>query len=123
MVQKANLRNLSRPPLYEMVAEEVRRFIVDSKLQPGDKLPSERELCERLDVGRTSLREALRFLQMIGLIETRVGRGVYVQEIDVETYLNQTVKPVLDVSSELDCSLAFAFRGLGFSLGWGKTSF
>ncbi|KPL61050.1 hypothetical protein AM506_04060 [Rossellomorea vietnamensis] len=49
-------------------------------LKPGDKIPSERELSERLNVGRSSVREALRALELLGLIETRRGEGTFLRD-------------------------------------------
>ncbi|MGM0752474.1 MAG: FadR/GntR family transcriptional regulator [Bacillota bacterium] len=49
-------------------------------LQPGDKIPSERELSERLNVGRSSVREALRALELLGLIETKRGEGTFLRD-------------------------------------------
>ena len=49
-------------------------------LLPGDKIPSERELSERLNVGRSSVREALRALELLGLIETRRGEGTFIKD-------------------------------------------
>ncbi|GAA3320588.1 hypothetical protein GCM10020331_032190 [Ectobacillus funiculus] len=48
-------------------------------LKAGDRLPSERELSARLNVGRSSVREALRALELVGLIETRRGEGTFVK--------------------------------------------
>ena len=47
-------------------------------LVAGDRLPSERELSSRLNVGRSSVREALRALELVGLIETRGGEGTFI---------------------------------------------
>ena len=44
----------------------------------GEKIPAERELCQKLGVGRASLREALKALEIMGMIETRLGDGTYV---------------------------------------------
>ncbi|WP_428912643.1 FadR/GntR family transcriptional regulator [Niallia sp. Krafla_26] len=55
-------------------------MIEDNGLTPGDRLPSERELSERLHVGRSSVREALRALELLGLIETRRGEGTYIRD-------------------------------------------
>lgn len=49
-------------------------------LKSGDKIPSERELSERLNVGRSSVREALRALELLGLIETRRGEGTFIRD-------------------------------------------
>lgn len=48
-------------------------------MRPGDKLPSERELSEQLGAGRSSVREALRALELLGLIETRRGEGTFLK--------------------------------------------
>ncbi|MGV3464725.1 MAG: FadR/GntR family transcriptional regulator [Heyndrickxia sp.] len=55
-------------------------MITEDQLLPGDRLPSERELSERLHVGRSSVREALRALELLGLIETRRGEGTYLRD-------------------------------------------
>lgn len=57
--------------------EEIRQFIQIKGLKPGDKLPSERDLSETLRAGRSSVREALRALELIGIIETRKGEGTF----------------------------------------------
>lgn len=49
-------------------------------LKSGDKIPSERELSERLNFGRSSVREALRALELLGLIETRRGEGTFIRD-------------------------------------------
>lgn len=61
--------------------KHIHRLVVEDGLVPGDKLPSERELAERLGVGRSSVREALRALEFLGLIETRRGEGTYLCEV------------------------------------------
>lgn len=55
--------------------QQLRQLIKIEKIQAGEKLPSERVLSERLGVGRSSVREALRSLELLGLIETRHGEG------------------------------------------------
>ncbi|MGY0693088.1 FadR/GntR family transcriptional regulator [Virgibacillus sp. FSP13] len=63
--------------VYQGVLQEIRKFIDINDLEPGDKLPSERELAETLQAGRSSVREALRAMELLGLIETRHGEGTY----------------------------------------------
>ena len=60
--------------------ESLRNIIETEGLQPGDKIPSERELSERLVVGRSSVREALRALELLGLLETRRGEGTFIKD-------------------------------------------
>ncbi|WP_026690647.1 FadR/GntR family transcriptional regulator [Alteribacter aurantiacus] len=65
--------------VYLNILKELDRIIHTDNLLPGDKLPSERELAERLEVGRSSVREALRALELLDLIETRKGEGTFIQ--------------------------------------------
>nr|MBF0682641.1 FadR family transcriptional regulator [Pseudomonas sp.] len=55
------------------VEDQIRRLLVAGELKPGDKLPSERDLAAQLGVGRNALREALRSLEMAGVVELRKG--------------------------------------------------
>jgi GntR family transcriptional repressor for pyruvate dehydrogenase complex len=71
------LKPIARSPLYEVVAERLREHIDAQRLQPGDRLQSERELAEQLGVSRTSVRQALTALRVVGLVEVKHGDGVY----------------------------------------------
>jgi GntR family transcriptional regulator, transcriptional repressor for pyruvate dehydrogenase complex len=64
--------------LYQQVADQIRSVIEASRFAPGTRLPSERELALQLGVSRPSLREALIALEIEGIVETRMGSGVYV---------------------------------------------
>lgn len=59
------------------IVQELKNIIDQNQIQPGDKLPSERVLTEQLQVGRSSVREALRSLELLGLIETKHGGGTF----------------------------------------------
>ena len=84
-------------------------------LKAGDKIPSERELCERLSVGRSSVREALRALELLGLIETRRGEGTFIRDFKghqlvqlLATFILQDEKAKRDIIEtkylvEMDC--------------------
>jgi GntR family transcriptional repressor for pyruvate dehydrogenase complex len=73
------LQRIERSPLYEVVAERLRDFIESENLKPGDRLLPERELAERLGVSRTSVRQALTAMRVMGLIDIRPGAGAYLQ--------------------------------------------
>ncbi|HWF74879.1 MAG TPA: FCD domain-containing protein [Solirubrobacteraceae bacterium] len=66
-----------REPVYATVQAKLREFVRQSKLEPGDRLPTERELAQQLAVSRTSLRQALTALRVEGLIDVRHGDGIY----------------------------------------------
>ncbi|MFC0557917.1 FadR/GntR family transcriptional regulator [Halalkalibacter alkalisediminis] len=68
-----------QPKVYIEVIKQINNIINEDQLRSGDKLPSERELSDRLDVGRSSVREALRALELLDLIETRRGEGTYMK--------------------------------------------
>ncbi len=69
----------SSTPLYMQLAELLRGRITSGALKPGDKLPSESELVERLEIGRLTVREALALLVNEGLLEKKHGKGTYVR--------------------------------------------
>jgi GntR family transcriptional repressor for pyruvate dehydrogenase complex len=73
-----DLPSLPRGRVSERVVEEIRSYIAQNGLRPGHKLPPERVFIDRLNVGRSSLREALRVLTTLGVIEVRHGDGMYV---------------------------------------------
>lgn len=66
--------------VYEQVVEQIKNMIIDGTLKKGDKLPTERELSEQLQVSRASIREAIKSLEVIGLLEARQGAGNYIKE-------------------------------------------
>jgi len=64
--------------LYVRVARRISKLIESGNVKPGDKLPSERDLADMLNVSRPSIREALIALEVSGVIEVRIGSGIYV---------------------------------------------
>lgn len=73
-----------KPRAFEEICERIRKQLANGKLKPGDKLPAERELAEQLKVSRAALREALRSLEIAGVIALRKGvkGGAFVQSGD-----------------------------------------
>jgi GntR family transcriptional repressor for pyruvate dehydrogenase complex len=84
---KSDFELIRRNKVYEEVAKQIERLIL-KKLKPGDKLPSERELAETLRVSRSSIRDAIRGLELMGLVEPRQGAGTIVRETSVEALVN-----------------------------------
>lgn len=66
--------------VYEQVIEQIKEMVSNGTLKRGDKLPSERELSVQLGVSRASIREALRALEVIGLLDCRQGEGNFIKE-------------------------------------------
>ena len=62
------------------IVGELKTIIKVEGIKTGGKLPSERELAERLQAGRSTVREALRSLELLGLIETRRGEGTFLAD-------------------------------------------
>lgn len=87
---------LARRRLHEDVAEQLRDAILDGRFTPGQRLPPERELATEFQVNRTSVREAIKVLEGLGLVVVRQGDGA-------------TVQPLVDAS--LDVLGAMIFHG------------
>ncbi len=78
---KTEFEAVRKTRVCEEVAGQIERLIADGRLKPGDRLPPERELVEMFDVSRSSVREAIRTLQLMGLVEPRQGDGTVVCDL------------------------------------------
>ncbi len=85
------LEPIKRSRLYESAVDQIRSLILANNYKPGDRLPSERELGEQLSIGRPSVREALRILGTMGLIEIRAGNGTYVRDVNLLPYIDSLI--------------------------------
>ena len=110
---KPEFEAIRRSKVYEEVAKQLERLIL-KKLQPGDKLPAERELAEMFRVSRSSIRDAIRSLELVGLVEPRQGAGTVVREVSAESLVNpltivlarQQISELLDFRKMLEPPLA-----------------
>ena len=84
------LRPIKARRLYQGVLEQIRELMDGGVLKPGDKLMPERELAERLGVSRSSVREAIRALEVMGSVSTRPGGGTFVRDTDA----GQIIQPL-----------------------------
>lgn len=76
--------------IYEEIVEQIKHLMAGGNLKPGDKLPAERDLAERLQVSRASVREAIRALEMMGFVEIHPGDGTFVRN----TNTNDIIQPL-----------------------------
>ncbi|MBV7507573.1 FadR family transcriptional regulator [Bacillus sp. sid0103] len=77
------MKTIKKVPLHELIADELKKFITKHQLERGDRLPSVAELTTILGVGRSSIREGLRFLEAIDVIEVQNGKGIFVKDGDL----------------------------------------
>lgn len=77
--------------------EQVKAMIAEGRLEPGERLPTERELAARLGISRSSMREAIRALTVLGVLEARHGSGIYVTSLEAGDLL-ETFGVVADLS-------------------------
>ena len=102
----------------EEIADRIRHLLLDGTFKPGEPLPSERALAERLGVSRGSVRDAFRILEVIGLLETRQGQGTFSHELSVDrlvtpltsvlTYRRDLQDELLDVRRMFEPAVARA---------------
>ena len=75
------LTSLRRSPLADLAVSQLREQVLSGQWPVGSRLPAETELAQRLEVGRSTVREAVRALVHAGLLETRQGSGTYVRSV------------------------------------------
>jgi len=76
--RRITLVPIKRTDVFQTAVERIGQMIVENNMQPGERLPSEREIAESLGISRTTVRQALKVLESMGKVETRVGSGTYV---------------------------------------------
>jgi len=101
---------------YEQVAEQIQNLIAQGTLKPGDRLPPERELAARFGVARSSIRDAVRTLEVMGILEPRQGHGTVVRDLSADSLVvplatvlvrkRELVSELLDVRRMLEPGLA-----------------
>jgi DNA-binding FadR family transcriptional regulator len=117
------LKPLDTTARYRAVQDELRSYIIDNRMQPGERLPSETALAKRLGVSRNVVREAIKGLEALGLVEVKVGLGVFVKAADLDDFLTnftygllfdgQSVVELYEIRQRLEVSyVREAVRGL-----------
>lgn len=90
--------NITNEKIYQQVINQIQNMILEGKLKNGDKLMSERELSQKMGVSRTSIREALRVLETMGIIESRQGEGNFICN-KIETSLMQPLSMMFTLNN------------------------
>lgn len=106
---------LPRPRLYEQIVQELHHHIAAHGLQPGDKLPAERELAQALGVSRASLAQALVALEVVGVVQVRHGEGATIRQLPGagDTLLRavrehqDSLPDIIDARSAMEAKLAW----------------
>lgn len=90
--------------IYQEILGQFVSLVVDGSIKPGDRIPSERDLAEAFHVSRPSVREALRVLEIIGLIDIQSGDGAYLKELSITPFIS-LVAPLLLKRENFDLEL------------------
>jgi GntR family transcriptional repressor for pyruvate dehydrogenase complex len=76
------MRKIQKILVHEQVSQEIQNYIQEKDLKEGNKLPSVGELTQMFGVGRSSLREALRYLEAVDIVRVENGKGIFVRDVD-----------------------------------------
>jgi GntR family transcriptional repressor for pyruvate dehydrogenase complex len=87
-IAQSDVEAIHKTKVYEKIALQIQRLICDGALKPGEMLPPERELAGMFHVSRSSLRDAVRALEVTGFVEARHGEGTVVRNPSAESLLN-----------------------------------
>src|SRR5687768_6199832 len=103
------------PLLYRSVQDRIKRYILEHELEGGDALPPETHLVRDLGVSRSSVREAVKALESLGILETRPGRGLFVRPFSLDPILDNlaysllfdrnSIAELLEVREQLEAGL------------------
>ena len=90
------------PKLYTKIIDSIRSLMQEGTLKAGDKLPSERELAEKFQVSRVPVREALKILEYIGVVQHIPGQGMFIRSINVEDLIDTINFALLTPEKSID---------------------
>jgi DNA-binding FadR family transcriptional regulator len=113
----ARLKFLARKqPIYEVAQQEIKAFILRNNLKPGDSLPPEAELARQLGISRNSLREAVKALESLGVLDARAGVGLFVRGFSFDPLLenlayglrigSKDLRDIFEIRYHLEYSMA-----------------
>ncbi len=86
---------------YQVIVDQIQEYFLNGELQPGEKLPTERELASRFNVSRTSVREALRKLEIKGIIDIKQGSGSFLKSPECHSLGQELSSTILKTEKKL----------------------
>lgn len=98
-MKKPVVRKIERKSVASQVYEQLKQNILKGVWKAGEQIPSENELVNLLGVSRISVREALKQLASIGLVEARHGEGTFVKQVEADSYMNELL-PLMVLNRE-----------------------
>lgn len=119
------MRNAGEEKLYIQTFHDIRGYIIKNDLKSGDPLPTEQAMCQMLGVSRNVLREAMKSMELMGMIESCPGRGTVVKGFNMNFIFHNllffnahgdcaAVEDMLDVRTRLElCYTSDAYKALG----------
>lgn len=99
-----DINPINTKKIYQYIIEQFVDMIKEGKLKSGERLPPERTLAEMFNVSRASIREALRAMEIIGLLEVRQGEGSYITDLNIAPFIN-TIAPLFIKNESLETDL------------------
>lgn len=97
-------------PIYEQIIDQVKQRLVRGELNPGDRLPSQRDMAREIEVNPNTIQRAYREMEVLELVETQRGKG---------TFIKEDKNMVIEIKKEMARDAAFRFlqemTALGFS--------
>ena len=90
-----NLKKINNKSMVQQVIDRLTQAILDKQLRPGDKIPTETELAESLGIGRSTVREAIKILVYIGVLEIKRAEGTYVCEGFSESMIDPMIYGII----------------------------
>lgn len=97
-------------PIYEQIIDQIKQMLVRGELNPGDKLPSQRDMAKKIEVNPNTIQRAYREMETLELVETQRGRG---------TFIKEDKNMVLEIKKEMARNATFRFlqemTAIGFS--------
>lgn len=96
------IKKVDKKSLSDQVVQQIKSMITQRELNPGDRLPVEQEMAEYFGVGRHTVREALKKLQVMGVVESKVGKGSFITNIKVKDVMDFMVAQLVMTPGDIE---------------------